>query len=161
MGLEESRKVDYVLDNYFIGEEKNMKKKILLIDDEEDCLRPLAFRLARRGFQVLLARDGEQGLREAKEMIPDLIILDLFLPKLSGEEACKALREDDNDALENIPILMLTAKDSQADRIIGKVIGATTYMTKPIEINLLLKEISRLLYEKKYGRKKPSVHGEN
>ena len=122
-----------------------MKKKILLIDDEEDALRPLGFRLARRGFEVMLARDGEEGLREAREHRPDLIILDLFLPKLSGEEVCKALREPGNGLFERIPILMLTAKSSEADQIVGRVIGADSYMTKPIEIRSLLKEISRLM----------------
>ena len=122
-----------------------IKKKILLIDDEEDAIRPLGFRLARRGFEVLLARDGEEGLREAQAAMPDLIVLDLFLPKLSGEEVCNAIREGDNPKLGKTPILMLTAKDSEADHVVGKVIGADSYMTKPIELRVLLREISRLM----------------
>ena len=72
------------------------KKKILIIEDEEDILESLTYRLQKRGFDVISATDGETGLREAKALVPDLIILDLWLPKLSGEEVCKSIREDDD-----------------------------------------------------------------
>ena len=121
------------------------KKRILVIEDEKDILKPLVFRLEKQGFSVLSASDGEIGLKEVKENLPDLIILDLFLPKLSGEEICKLIRETGDEEIENIPIVMLTAKSSEADRIVGRVIGANSYLTKPFEIQELMREIERLI----------------
>ena len=117
------------------------KKRILVIEDNEDLTKTLTFRLRKRGFQVLIAEDGRKGLTQAKLELPHLIILDLTLPHLSGEEVCKAIRESDNDNLRNIPIIMLTAKRSEVDRIVGKVIGATSYLTKPYNPTELFKEI--------------------
>ena len=121
------------------------KKRILLIEDEDDISHPLAFRLKRMGFDVAIANNGKNGLEEAKLTTPDLIILDLSLPLLSGEEVCKSIRENDEEGISQIPIIMLTAKVSEVDRIIGKVIGANSYMTKPFEIEELLKEINRFI----------------
>ena len=120
------------------------KKKILIVEDDESISKFLSYRLSRLEFEVALAKDGEEGLEKAKE-IPDLIILDLMLPKFSGEEVCKAIREnEDDERFANIPIIMLTAKTSDVDRIVGKVIGANTYMTKPFRADELVKEIRRL-----------------
>lgn len=117
------------------------RKKVLVIDDEEAVRKTLSLRLERLGFQVSSAPDGLEGLEKSKQSIPDLIILDLLLPRLSGEEVCKAIREDDNDEIAAIPIIMLTGKDTIVDRVVGRVIGANAYITKPFEFEQLLKEI--------------------
>ena len=87
------------------------------------------------------------GLEKARRKSPDVVTLDLNLPKLSGEEVCKAIREDSNKKFASIPIIMLTAKDEDADRVIGKVIGANAYITKPFEPKILLSKIKELLKE--------------
>ncbi len=121
------------------------KGRLLLIEDEVDIAKPLAFRLRQMGFGVETAGDGLKGLTLALESRPDLIILDLTLPSLSGEEICKRVKEHDEEAIAKIPIIMLTAKTSEVDRIIGKVIGASSYLTKPFEISTLVQEIKRYL----------------
>lgn len=117
-----------------------MAKKILLIEDEVDIVRILEFRLKRSGFEVSVATDGEAGLRRAREEQPDLIILNLLLPKLPGEEVCRQVRQDEN--INKVPIIMLTAKKDDVDRIVGRVIGANFYMTKPFDLTLLLEKIN-------------------
>lgn len=120
------------------------KKKLLLIEDKEDLCALLKFNIECSGrYEVIIAMDGEDGLKKAKEAKPHLIILDLGLPKLSGEEVCKKVRSDEN--IGKTPIIMATAKGSEADRIIGKVIGADSYISKPFEIEELLNEIDKLL----------------
>ncbi|MDD5216486.1 MAG: response regulator [Candidatus Omnitrophica bacterium] len=120
-------------------------RKILIIEDELDITKLLSFRLRKIGFEVLTAHDGEAGLREAREKRPDLIILDLMLPELSGEEVCKAIRECDDEIFSQTPIIMVTAKIGEVDRIIGKVIGANSYITKPFDIEKLVEEIHKIL----------------
>lgn len=121
------------------------KKKILVIEDEYSASKFLAMRLKSLGFAVSTAFDGMTGLKEATETLPDLIILDLMLPKLPGEEVCKALRESFDEPLTKIPIIMLTGKDSMVDKILGKVIGADAYLTKPYEFKDLFEEIKKIL----------------
>ncbi len=120
---------------------KRTEKSILIIEDEEAISRSLAFRLKRETFEVDAAEDGEEGLRKARLMHPDLIILDLRLPVIPGEEVCKAIREDADREFAKTPIIMVTAKSSDSDRVIGNVIGATYYMTKPYDFPDLLKNI--------------------
>jgi len=120
-----------------------MKKKILLVEDEPDISKPLAFRLRKKGLEVVTAEDGENGLALAFQEIPDLVILDLMLPKMSGEEVCQSIRADEK--IGHIPILLLTAKASEVDKVVGKTLGADAYMTKPFEANELLREVDRLL----------------
>ncbi len=120
-------------------------KKILVIDDETDIIRLLSFRLAKEGFNVMTAQDGKTGLTMARTERPHLIVLDLTLPELPGEEVCKAVREDDDEALATTPIIMVTAKMSDVDRIIGKSIGANHYITKPFDVEDLLKKINVLI----------------
>lgn len=120
------------------------KKRILIIEDEYSASKFLSLRLKSLGFDVSVAFDGVAGLKEATETIPDLIILDLMIPKLPGEEVCKALRESFDEKLVKIPIIMLTGKDSMVDKILGKVIGADAYLTKPYDFSDLLVEIKKI-----------------
>ena len=121
------------------------KKRILIIEDEYSASKFLTLRLKNLGFQVSAAFDGMTGLKEATETLPDLVILDLMIPKLPGEEVCKALRESFDERIAKIPIIMLTGKDSIVDKILGKVIGADAYLTKPYEFSDLCEEIKKIL----------------
>lgn len=120
------------------------KKRVLVIEDEYSASKFLSMRLQNLGFEVSTASDGMTGLKEATETIPDLIILDLMLPQLPGEEVCKSLRESFDERLIKIPIIMLTGKDSMVDKILGKVIGADAYLTKPYEFKDLLEAIKKI-----------------
>ena len=121
------------------------KKRVLVIEDEYSASKFLSLRLENLGFTVSAAFDGMTGLKEATETIPDLIILDLMIPQLPGEEVCKTLRESFDEKLVKIPIIMLTGKDSMVDKILGKVIGADAYLTKPYEFSDLLEVIKKIL----------------
>ncbi|MFH0986013.1 MAG: response regulator [Candidatus Omnitrophota bacterium] len=120
-------------------------KRVLVVEDEYSASKFLSMRLQNLGFTVSVASDGMTGLKEATETIPDLIILDLMLPQLPGEEVCKALRESFDERLIKIPIIMLTGKDSMVDKILGKVIGADAYLTKPYEFSDLYEVIKKIL----------------
>lgn len=122
-----------------------MPKKILLIDDDDCILLTTKRILEQKGYLISTASDGEAGLKIALLETPDLVILDLGLPKLPGEEVCKGIKQ--TDKTKNMPVIMLTGKISDTDRIIGKVIGADYYMAKPFNISELLKNIAALLKE--------------
>lgn len=111
-------------------------KKILIVDDDPTIVDMLGRLLCRQGYQVCTAADGKEALQQVAQQSPDMVLLDLNLPKLPGEEVCKRLRADEKT--RNLPVIMITAKASDAERIIGKVIGANHYITKPFDINLLL-----------------------
>ncbi|CAH0346239.1 response regulator transcription factor [Bacillus sp. CECT 9360] len=104
-----------------------MSKKILVVDDEKSILTLLQYNLEQAGYSVITAMDGEEGKNLAIEKNPDLIVLDLMLPKLDGIEVCKQLRQQKM----MVPILMLTAKDDEFDKVLGLELGADDYMTKP------------------------------
>ena len=121
-----------------------MNAKILVVDDEPDVVDLVALNLRSTGFKVISADNGETGVAKARTEIPDLIILDLMLPKLSGTEVCKVLKRD--SATAAIPIIMLTAKGEEVDRVIGLELGADDYVTKPFsprELNLRVQSILR------------------
>ncbi len=122
-----------------------MKKRILIIEDSEDICRLLSIRLESHGFEVLTALDGQEGLDMIESEKPHLIILDLFLPRISGEDVCKAVRENRDTAISSIPIIMLTSKRSEVDRIIGMVIGANAYIEKPFDPEQLLEQVGKCL----------------
>ena len=115
------------------------KKLILVIDDEKDLVMLLKNELENVGYEVVFALDGEDGYEKYLEKKPDLIILDLKMPKLNGFAVCKKIRRENNDS--TTPILMLTAVQEDADRLIGKVVGVERYMTKPFAIEKLISEI--------------------
>lgn len=121
----------------------NERKKILIIDDEKDMVELLRIELEHENYSVISAYDGEEGLKKYHDEYPHLIILDLTLPKVNGFGVCRNIRWDKKDM--KTPILMLTAKKEDADRIIGRVMGAQAYMTKPFEIKDLLREVEILL----------------
>src|SRR3989338_3388552 len=124
------------------------RKSILLVEDDPDISRSVAFRLRKQGYEVRVVEDGKNGLAAALENVPHLLILDLMLPLISGEEVCKALREHDDEKIQKIPIIMLTAKSSEADAIVGRIIGANYYMTKPFSMEDLVAKIEKMTAEK-------------
>jgi DNA-binding response OmpR family regulator len=119
---------------------KNLRRKILIVEDEESIRYLLEQNLEFEGFEVLLAADGEIGLKMAENEDPDLILLDLMLPKMSGMEICKRLRSTGNE----VPIIMLTAKGQSIDKVIGLKSGADDYLTKPFEIMELIARIEAI-----------------
>ncbi len=100
--------------------------KVLLIEDEMQIVRLVRAYLEQAGFQVSVARDGEEGLRRARQEQPDLVILDLMLPKMDGLDVCRTIRKS-----SNVPIIMLTARTEETDKLVGLELGADDYITKP------------------------------
>ena len=114
-------------------------KKILVVDDEVDLVETIRFPLEMDGFNVLVSYNGEDALNQARKEKPDLIILDLMLPKLDGYKVCRLLKFDER--YKDIPILMLTAKTQEKDKLLGKETGANEYITKPFDIDDLMKKV--------------------
>ncbi len=114
-----------------------MAKKILIVEDERNIVDILAFNLAREGYGTLEALDGATGLKLAMEKDPDLILLDLMLPKMDGFEVCRRLRE----AGKATPIIMLTAREEETDKVLGLELGADDYITKPFSMRELLARV--------------------
>ena len=119
------------------------KKKILLVDDEEDLRKMLKFRLEAVNYEVREAGDGQEGLDKARSSWPDLIILDLMLPKIDGYKVCRMIKFDEKH--KHKPIIMFTARAQEKDKLIGKEMGADAYITKPFEPEVLLGKIKELL----------------
>jgi two-component system alkaline phosphatase synthesis response regulator PhoP len=113
-------------------------KKILIIEDEKDMVTGLKFNLEARDYEVIAAYDGEVGIRKAVEHMPDLVILDIMLPKLNGYEVCKRLKKEKPD----LPIIMLTAKSQESEIVTGLELGADDYITKPFSVMELLARIN-------------------
>ncbi len=114
--------------------------KILIVEDDRNLLDTLKYNLRKEGYSVVTAVDGAEALDVARREKPDLIVLDVMLPKLSGFEVCRILRKE-----MTVPILMLTAKDEEVDKIVGLEIGADDYMTKPFSMRELLARLSAML----------------
>ncbi|TBR20173.1 response regulator transcription factor [bacterium] len=117
-----------------------MAAKILLVEDEKALSRIVRYNLEKEGHKVVLAEDGEAGLALARREKPDLVILDIMLPKLDGLQVCKALRSS-----SSVPILFLTAKKSEVDRVLGLKLGADDYVTKPFSVAELAARVEALL----------------
>jgi DNA-binding response OmpR family regulator len=115
-------------------------KKILVVDDEPTLVATLKYNLERENFQVRTASDGEQALDLTRSSQPDLIVLDLMLPGVSGLEVCRILRKE-----TKAPILMLTAKDSEVDKVVGLELGADDYVTKPFGMQELMARVRALI----------------
>lgn len=118
------------------------KKIILAIDDEKDILSLLQYNLEKEGYQFLSTMTGETGFEMAKSRKPDLILLDLMLPGMDGLEVCRLLRQ--TSETKNIPILMLTAKSTEVDQIVGLEMGASDYITKPFSVKVMLARIKNV-----------------
>ena len=120
--------------------------KILIVEDEESMLEPLQLLLSNEGFQIECAKDGISGLKKFQEQGADLVLLDLMLPGMSGTEVCKQIRKD-----SMVLIIMLTAKDSEVDKVVGLEIGADDYVTKPYSTRELVARINAVLRRKISG----------
>ncbi len=113
---------------------------ILLVDDEDAVRKVLAFPLERDGYEVIQAADGEEALTQFAAQPVDLVVLDIMLPRLDGLEVCKRLR-----ATSTVPIIMLTARDDELDKVIGLELGADDYITKPFSIREFRSRVRALL----------------
>ena len=117
-----------------------MSQKILVVDDEQSITDLLAYNLRRNGYQPIVAHDGHQALRLAQVEQPDLVILDLMLPGLDGLDVCRALQRE-----STVPIIMLTARDEEVDRVVGLELGADDYVTKPFSVRELMARVRAVL----------------
>ena len=129
-------------------------KKILIIEDEKDMVTGLKFNLEARDYAVIVAYDGETGYQKALSEKPDLVILDIMLPKLNGYEVCKRLKKE----IPDLPIIMLTAKSQEAEIVTGLELGADDYITKPFSVLELLARIKALFRRIKSGSEIPEVY---
>ena len=123
----------------------SMSKKILLVDDEKDIVKVVSLRLKAAGYEIVTAFDGEDALNKARSVEPDLIILDLMLPKIDGYKVCGLLKNDVR--YSKIPIIMFTARAQADDVTLGKELGANDYLTKPFDAMVLLEKIKNLLLD--------------
>lgn len=119
------------------------KEKILIVEDEKDIVKMLEYNLKKDGFRVISANSGEDALEKATKERPDLIILDLMLPGMDGLDACKTLKNETKSA--SIPIIMLTAKSQESDKVLGLELGADDYVTKPFSPRELIARIKAVL----------------
>ena len=117
-------------------QELDYKKTILIVDDEKMIINLLTHNLTREGYNVIEAKDGLEAINIAQEKKPDLILLDIMLPKLDGLSVCKRIKN-----MMNVPILMVTAKDEELDKIVGLELGADDYITKPFSVRELLARV--------------------
>ena len=117
--------------------------RILIIEDEQDLRQVLEYNLRSAGYEVLAAGRGEHGLRLAREDKPDLVLLDLMLPDVSGTEICKSLK--DSPSTRNLPVIMVTARGEEIDRVVGFELGADDYVVKPFSVRELLLRIQAIL----------------
>ena len=116
---------------------EDAKKTILIVDDEEPIINLLEYNLEKEGYNIIEARDGETGLKLAFEKKPDLILLDLMLPKIDGLTVCKRIRSSSL----NIPIVMISARSEEIDKILGLELGADDYITKPFSLRELIARV--------------------
>ncbi len=117
--------------------------KIFVVEDEESVLDPLELLLTKEGFEVSTARTGKEALDNYEKIAPDLILLDLMLPEVSGTEVCRQIRTK-----SNVPIIMLTAKETEVDKVVGLELGADDYVTKPYSKAELIARIKAVLRRK-------------
>ncbi len=128
---------------------------ILLVEDDEQIAEPLVFGLQSEGFQVLHARDGMEGLQQARTAAPDLVLLDVMLPRMDGFTVCKTLRKE-----SSVPVLMLTARGQELDRVMGLELGADDYIVKPFSFRELLARVRAMLRRRELDRGTAPAPGE-
>ena len=114
--------------------------KILIVEDEDSVLDPLELLLSKEGFSIETARNGREGLDKFWKVSPDLVLLDIMLPEVSGTEVCRQIR-----AKSNVPIIMLTAKDTEVDKVVGLELGADDYVTKPYSVREVVARVKAIL----------------
>ena len=119
------------------------KRRLLVVEDELDLAEMVKLRLKANGYEVLIAYDGQAGLDLARQEKPDLIILDLMLPKIDGYKICRMLKFDEK--YKHIPIIMFTARAQESDKKMGSDVGADAYITKPFDAQALLSKIKELI----------------
>lgn len=119
------------------------KKRILFVDDERDLVEMVTFRLKAHGYEVITAYDGQEALDKARREKPDLIILDLMLPKIDGYKVCRMLKFDEK--YKKIPIIMFTARAQDKDEKLGFEVGADAYLNKPFDPDFFLAKIEELI----------------
>lgn len=119
------------------------RKHILIVDDEKDLVELLTYNLKKAGFETVSAATGRQALQSIAARVPDLVLLDVMLPELSGTEVASRIRT--NPATASVPIIMLTAKSEDVDQIVGLTVGADDYITKPFSMKVVLARIEALL----------------
>lgn len=129
-------------------------KKILVVDDEKPISDIVKFNLSKEGYEVYTAYDGEEAIEQAEEVVPDLILLDLMLPKIDGLEVCRQIRKK-----HDMPIIMVTAKDSEIDKVLGLELGADDYVTKPFSNRELIARVKANL--RRQGAAVASAEEEN
>jgi two-component system phosphate regulon response regulator PhoB len=122
------------------------RERILVVDDEEDLLELIRYNLGKEGYRVECVASGEQAIAAAKSMLPDLIVLDLLLPRVDGLEVCRILKSDAKT--QHIPVVMLTAKSEEIDVVAGLELGADDYVTKPFSPRVLMARIRAVLRRK-------------
>ena len=125
------------------GGERMTKRKILVVEDEAELTGAIRIRLEQAGYEVLTAYDGQEGLEKARAENPDLIVLDLMLPKIDGYKVCRMLKFDEK--YKKIPVVMLTARAQERDEDLGYEVGADAFITKPFKYQVLLAKIAELL----------------
>ena len=130
------------------------KKTILVVDDEKDLLDLIEYNLRKEGFEVLKAENGQQGIEVAKKNKPDLVLLDIMMPKMDGLEAVEIMRQDDD--LKNIPIIFLTARSDEKTEVEGLNKGGDDYITKPISTTKLISRIKAVM--RRFDDKEESVN---
>ena len=123
-------------------EQKN-KKKILVVDDEQDIVTLIKRRLEISGYEVIEAADGSEGLEKARKEKPDLVILDIMLPKIDGFQVCRMLKFDTD--FKDIPVMLFSARAGEHDRATGQEAGADAYLVKPFDSGALLAQVKQLL----------------
>lgn len=136
-----------------------MAERVLIVDDEADLLKLVDFNLKAAGFQTFTARSGLSALDMARTQSPDLIILDLMLPDLQGTEVCRQLKQ--HDLTRHIPIIFLTAKGDEIDRVVGFELGADDYVTKPFSTRELILRARAVLKRKAVGNANGNGNGTN
>lgn len=133
-----------------------MSDKVLIVEDEPTLLETLEYNLTRQGYEVCTAADGRTALEKARQERPDAIVLDIMLPGLDGFEVCRILRQE-----MSVPVLMLTARDDEVDKIVGLEVGADDYMTKPFSMRELLARVKAMLRRERLIREEMAAKGES
>ena len=132
-----------------------MEHKVLVVEDDSTLLGVIKYNLVKEGYAAITAADGVQAIEAARKEHPDLLILDIMLPKLDGLEVCRILRRE-----SNIPIIMLTAKSEEIDKVVGLEIGADDYMTKPFSVKELMARVKALLRRAEMAQRHSAATGE-